>query len=1009
MKSILLCNRLTLNTMQKLSMAGFAFLLTFAGLATAETIPTIHPMPVPVRMHAPEAKIPVRLSKVDVHAEVLGSAAHTRIELVFFNPNERVLEGELQFPLLDGQSVTGFALDINGELRPAVPVDKEKGQQVFEDVSRARIDPALLEMTQGNNYKLRVYPLPAHGTRRVVLEIDETLSQEDSRGMSKNTYRLPLQFSEAVEQLDVTVHNGATPSRYSSVLVRAQLGAEPIKVDYAAETATERKPASGSTVSVSRKNYAGNRILTVEYPNTGTPLITTETRDDQTYFYAEVSPPPSVPAPRTAPKIVGLVWDASGSGAARDHGREFALLDAYFKVLGSVKVELVIARDRAEAPQIFTIANGDWHTLRGVLEKVAYDGATSSAALSLPKATDLNLLFSDGLSNYGSGSFVSGTTLLFTVNAAASADLNRLRGDAENTGGRLLNLLSITPAEAVNELTHQTICLASMHSNGAKELFSASIYPEGNRIKIAGILTEPQTTLVLEWFDSHGQLKTEQITLHSTTKPVASLAAKRWAAMVLAKLETDYTLFRADIRRLGNKFGMVTRETSLIVLDRVEDYVRYEIVPPESLRGEYERQLAQKTQTQSNARNYHLDAVAAKFAQKISWWEKTFPKGDKPAPLPAIKDSGAERSRPMEMRVMGLPPREMVAAPHPVSIPAPVELMAQPMPMAQDAQAAPAPEVVTGDNLAGQVTASIQLKKWEPDAPYSKRLRAASPEQMYSIYLDERPTYANSTAFFLDVADIFFERGQTELGLRILSNLAEMNLENRQVLRILAYRLLQAKQTQLALPILQQVLVLSPNEPQSWRDLGLAYAEEGNLQLAVDNLWEVVSRSWDGRFPDIELIALNELNAIVASVPQGMPINTSRIDNRLLRNLPLDVRAVLSWDADNTDIDLWVTDPNGEKVFYGNRLGYQGGSMSSDFTQGYGPEEFSLRNAKPGKYKVQAHFYGNRQQVVAGATTVMLRLSTGFGTPQQKDENIIMRLGAQGEDVEVGTFEIMGQ
>lgn len=36
----------------------------------------------------------------------------------------------------------------------------------------------------------------------------------------------------------------------------------------------------------------------------------------------------------------------------------------------------------------------------------------------------------------------------------------------------------------------------------------------------------------------------------------------------------------------------------------------------------------------------------------------------------------------------------------------------------------------------------------------------------------------------------------------------------------------------------------------------------------------------------------------------------------------------------------------------------------------------------------------------------MLRLSTGFGTSQQKDENIILRLTGQGVVVEVGTFEV---
>ena len=68
--------------------------------------------------------------------------------------------------------------------------------------------------------------------------------------------------------------------------------------------------------------------------------------------------------------------------------------------------------------------------------------------------------------------------------------------------------------------------------------------------------------------------------------------------------------------------------------------------------------------------------------------------------------------------------------------------------------------------------------------------------------------------------------------------------------------------------------------------------------------------------------------------------------------MPLDLRVVLSWDSDNSDMDLWVTDPNGEKCYYSNNLTYQGGLISDDFTGGYGPEEFVLRDAKPGKYKV---------------------------------------------------------
>jgi hypothetical protein len=305
---------------------------------------------------------------------------------------------------------------------------------------------------------------------------------------------------------------------------------------------------------------------------------------------------------------------------------------------------------------------------------------------------------------------------------------------------------------------------------------------------------------------------------------------------------------------------------------------------------------------------------------------------------------------------------------------------------------------------SGEIT--VSLKRWDPNASYIARMKAAKTDQLYAIYLDERPSYLNSSAFYIDVADLLFERGQRDLALRVLSNLAEMDLENRQVLRILGYRLLQAGRPELAIPVFEQVRDLAEEEPQSFRDLGLAYAAAGRAQQAIDQLYEVAIRPWDGRFAEIELIALADMNAIIAAQPVKAKLDTSRIDSRLLKNMPLDLRVVLGWDADNTDMDLWVTDPSGERCYYGHRFTQQGGRMSLDFTGGYGPEEFSLRRALPGKYKVEVNYFGSSQQVVAGATTLQVRLTSGFGAAGARDQMVNLRLSGSGETVLVGEFEV---
>ena len=115
---------------------------------------------------------------------------------------------------------------------------------------------------------------------------------------------------------------------------------------------------------------------------------------------------------------------------------------------------------------------------------------------------------------------------------------------------------------------------------------------------------------------------------------------------------------------------------------------------------------------------------------------------------------------------------------------------------------------------------------------------------------------------------------------------------------------------------------------------------------------------------------------------------------------------VLTWDADNTDIDLWVTDPNGEKAFYGNRLTYQGGRMSLDFTGGYGPEEFSLKHAKPGKYKVEAQYLRRPAPDDRRADDAADEARHGIRQSAQREQLVTLRLKGRSESVFVGEFEV---
>ena len=941
-------------------------------------------------LQAPDAEIPLEMARARIDTEVVGLVAHTRIELQVFNPNRQDLEGALQFPLQDGQVVTGFALEVDGELRPAVPVEKAKGRQVFEDVTRTRIDPALLESTGSNSYRLRIYPLPARGLRRVVLEITETLVRQRAGGRERALLQFPLQLGMPVRQLEVTVR-----------LPRGASGAVPQAV-FAGQVLPLVRERGTWLMRLVRSNHTGSAGLRVAVPlGTEAPDVITQALQDGTYFYAEI-PLVLQTRQRPVPERVALLWDASASAAQRDHGRELALLDAFFGAVGNVAVDLLVVRDAPEPLRRFSVVGGRWQELRDHLRALPQDGATRLDRMTVPDGADLALLFSDGQGTWGDGGLPAVQVPLYTFLAGAGADVNALRRAAEHTGGLLVDLTRTAAPDAVALLRSQHTRLLSADGVGIEDIVVESRLPQQNRLVVAGRLREPGARLVLHVQAPDGTVNQRSIELPTATATATHsaglpIAAHRWAMLRLADLEAQGETQRQAVRRLGMQFGLVTRGTSLIVLDRVEDYVRHGIEPPPSLLPAYQRLLAQRTQREQSDRQSHLNYVAQRFAAKQAWWEREFPK-DAP-PLPKVPDA----SEPESVRPRLLAQEQAVEdrGPAPAPPPAPP---ASPAPAAPTAPAARA----TGSPPQQTPTMTIALQRWTPDAPYARRLRETPAEHLYAVYLDERPGHTNSTAFFLDAAELFFERGQPDLALRILSNLAEMALENRHVLRLIAYRLLQAQQLELALPLLRQVLALSPDEPQSSRDLGLALARQGQVQAAVDRLWDVVSQPWDGRFADIELVALAEINAIVAAaqtVGQGQ-VDTGAIDSRLLRNLPLDLRVVLSWDADNTDIDLYVIDPDGQICFYGHQLTRQGGLMSRDFTGGYGPEEFSLRKAKPGTYTVQANFFGHRQQVVSPTTALMLRLSTGFGTPQQKDVDTVLRLSGDARRVTVGTFVV---
>lgn len=986
--------------------------------ASNETVPPLrdgrippHLDTFPPRLRVSEAEKPVRLVSLAVRTEIRSAIAESSLEMEFYNPNNRILEGELEFPLLPGQEISGLALDIDGTLHRGVPVSKTRGQEVFDEVVRQQVDPALLESTRGNAYRLRVYPLPAKGKRRVVVRIMQPLHAEN--GVLR--YRLPLSYADSLDTISVealVVSPGGN--------VKAEAG------NLGLQLLQTGKLFSGKA---ERRNLTPEGWLDISLPamESLAEAVTAVRWKDKLYF----STAAHIPLPekkRTLPDRVTVLWDASGSGLQRDHAREFALLDRYFQAFGAGEARLIVLRDKVEAPQNFPVRNGDWGELKTALQALVYDGATNLADWTPSSDCREYLLFSDGVSNYrsgsGNGAFprMEPDQRLFAVNAAPAADYTALRGLAVR--GAISDLAHESFEQAIAKLLQEgtQVCVLSALLAGAGE---AALAPDSGYlttakghngfIRLAGWVkrgsdAKSVTVRVIHPDASSTDMVVSLPAWENLTESVdgeAPLEARLWGRYGIAGLETDRMVNKKAIARLGNEFGIVSRETSLIVLETAEEYARYGVHPPASLQAKVEA-LGRHRRDLGGERRLSDDDLFALWNKKVTWWNTSFPQKSE-----AKKAKG--EPAPEELRHFS-PAAPMTEADNPFLTPSP-RPAPNPLQSAKRAQGPPLPAGVPqmesrefrmerpkSVEPSRERSVGIQLRPWVSDAPYIARMRAAKDAELYAVYLDERPAYMNSSAFFLDVADRFFERGMKELGLRVLSNLAEMQLENRQVLRMLAYRLMQAGETALALPVLENVRELAPYEPQSLRDIATAHAALGNVQEAVDLLYETARRVWSDRFGEINTIALTEMNALIAT--SGTKVKTDAIDPRLVNNLSSDIRVVLSWDMDNTDMDLWVRSPDGEAASYKNRLTRLGGRMSRDCTQGYGPEEFMLKKAAPGVYRVEVDYYGHSRQTIAGEVTMLVTVFSKFGAPMQKAEHTTLRLKNAKDRVLIAQFTV---
>ncbi|MBP5358351.1 MAG: DUF2135 domain-containing protein [Treponema sp.] len=957
-------------------------------------ITPVVPRPPRIIMTVPDVpKDSIKLSDLSVKVEVAGNVATTTYDMVFTNSSSKILEGEFEFPLGQGQTVVGYALDINGRMRQGVAVEKEKARTVFEDVVRKNVDPGLVELTSGNNFKTRVYPLPARGSRHVQITYEEVLPISGTN----RTYVLQPLTDEKLSsfKFEISVYNLRNEPK-----IQSNSGFGSFNFD---------SQNTGYNASFERKDFTFDQPISITLPeDDGLNNVFMQDIGRDTYFYFYTSMR-AASRQKTLPRSLTVYYDISSSMKNRNFKSEMELLRQYLYKLNNPSVTVIPFSNTLHEARTF---NSNWmyygaiDEIEAFLKQQKYDGGTSLDFIqNLSSSSDEILIFTDGISNWKNLStgnnpfrYLGTKSLVYTINSSSSADHSFLKSLAQENGGMYVNLSQITSEQGLELLTKEYLHLirADYDSSAVSDLLPGiGAVVEGD-FSVSGILRGKSSPVTLSF--GYGNTITEVNKFNvsligSVNSSGPQNIARLWAQKKIEDLNKNYDANRSQIIDLAKKFTIVTKDTSLLVLDNASDYVKYGIEPPEDLRAEYNR-LVSNNRTKTAEPQGIPNSVFNKFEEFRNWWNKK-PQDFKTGSKSKAKGSSSGSLRSSTSGAMYMDAMEMEApmmAMESVSAPraAASSRASEPMTSANSAlREATDMAKGTSETSRSKDGSTITIQAWNPKAGYISTLKRTPREYMYSQYLELKTDYDTSPSFYMDVADYFMQENLKTEAIRILSNLAELNLENSDVLRALGNKLVEWGCFEQAITVFEKLTVIRAEIPQFYRDLALAYYHAGYAQMAVDTLYDLVTKKWDNRFEEIQQIALNDMNAIIATEKY---INTSRIDRRLLQNSPVDIRVVLTWNTDDCDIDLWVTDPDGEKCYYGNKLTQNGGRISRDFTQGYGPEEFCIKQAVKGKYKIEANYYGTHSQKILQPVVVQAEVYTNFGTPYQKKEVLTLQL-----------------
>ena len=510
------------------------------------------------------------LASLTVDAKVTGHVAAFEVEHVFDNPTDEILEGTFRFPLPDGAVVTGLAMEIDGRMMEGEVLDREKAREIYQSIVDSMQDPALLEWEQGQTFKLRVFPIEAQSTKRVVLR-----------------YLAPLHRAK-----EPTGDRWELVVPTSAPTLQGSIGRLTIRVDE--QTVVDRHDA---------KPVGATRVDIASAPGS----VLQQSDEHGTFTAVRLQPDwASIPEPNRedAPRRLLVVVDTSRS-ALESWGLTREALRIVLESLSPEDEICVVASDltaRAHAPGFLPASEDEIAAAMAFIDDIEPDGASDlSAALAEidrvltgaeESMTTQVVVLGDGVPTWGetdraalvqqAEGVLHGVPLhgLVLGRKASSELLGEIAGVS---GGRIARPESSSEVEWFAGFLDvaprlKRIRGASVQADGDHELagLSARTIFEG-QTPTAYVRTpvgaEPPIAVTL--LGTSEARPVEQAIAIEHAAPSAGLR-KLWASHRINKLQADKGN-RADVIAMSETHGVLSRYTAFLVLESEEAYREHAI------------------------------------------------------------------------------------------------------------------------------------------------------------------------------------------------------------------------------------------------------------------------------------------------------------------------------------------------------------------------------------------------------------------------------------------------